>query len=183
MLNSGSTKSSWKLRNGSSDSRKRSGDGCRLDNGFSIMNEDAKIHVDASRPATLHNGAISTDWLRYGSSSRLAQIAARASASRDTIGVIGGILYTAAEISKLHFRVRTRPENPIEKSANAPRMLGLSESHGTEFGEKWKSYVEKNIDATHEFIKQLSRAKDFEQMMRIDIDFMHCRKQMHSASR
>jgi hypothetical protein len=51
-------------------------------------------------------------------------------------------------------------------------MLGLSESHGTEFGEKWKSYVEKNIDATHEFIKQLSRAKDFEQMMRIQIDFM-----------
>ena len=45
-------------------------------------------------------------------------------------------------------------------------------SGGTEFGERWKSYAEKNIDAAHEFIKQLSQAKDFEQMMRIQMDFM-----------
>ena len=45
-------------------------------------------------------------------------------------------------------------------------------SGGTEFGERWKSYAEKNIDATHEFIKQLSQAKDFEQMMRIQMEFM-----------
>jgi hypothetical protein len=38
---------------------------CRLDDDqilSSIMSDDAKIYVDASRPATLHNGAISTDW-------------------------------------------------------------------------------------------------------------------------
>ena len=33
-------------------------------------------------------------------------------------------------------------------------------SGGTEFGERWKSYAEKNIDASHEFMKQLSQAKD-----------------------
>jgi hypothetical protein len=26
------------------------------------MSEDEKIHVDVSRPATLHNGAVSTDF-------------------------------------------------------------------------------------------------------------------------
>jgi hypothetical protein len=66
------------------------------------MSEDTKSHVDATRPATLHNGAISTDWptLRDAVMAwhRLRPEQARAA----TIGVIGGILYTAAEIPKLH---------------------------------------------------------------------------------
>jgi len=45
-------------------------------------------------------------------------------------------------------------------------------SAGSEFGERWKSYAENNIDATHGFMKQLSQAKDFEQMMRIQMRFM-----------
>jgi hypothetical protein len=46
-------------------------------------------------------------------------------------------------------------------------------SSGTEFGEKLKGYAEKNITATHDFIKQLSQAKDFQDIVRIQNEFMH----------
>jgi hypothetical protein len=45
-------------------------------------------------------------------------------------------------------------------------------SGGTEFGEKLKSFAEKSIAATHDFIKQLSRAKDFQDALRIQTEFM-----------
>jgi len=45
-------------------------------------------------------------------------------------------------------------------------------SEGTEFGEKLKSFAEKNIAATQEFIKQFSRAKDFQDALRIQTEFM-----------
>jgi hypothetical protein len=50
-------------------------------------------------------------------------------------------------------------------------------SGGTDFCEKLKSYAEKNIAATHEFIKQLSRAKDFQDALRIQTEFMHAQMQ------
>jgi hypothetical protein len=66
------------------------------------MSEDTKMYVDAGRPATLHNGGVSTDWptLRDAVMAwhRLRPEQARAA----TIRVIGGVLYTAAEIPKLH---------------------------------------------------------------------------------
>jgi hypothetical protein len=43
---------------------------------------------------------------------------------------------------------------------------------GMEVGEKLKSYAERNISMTHEFAKQLSRAKDFQEMVRIQTDFV-----------
>ena len=43
---------------------------------------------------------------------------------------------------------------------------------GMEWGEKWKAYAEKNVSATQEFVKRLSQAKDFEQMMRIQVEFV-----------
>ena len=49
-------------------------------------------------------------------------------------------------------------------------------SGGTEVGEKLKSYAERNV-ATREFIKQLSRAKDFEDALRIQTEFMHAQLQ------
>ena len=45
-------------------------------------------------------------------------------------------------------------------------------SGGTDFGEKLKSYVEKNIAATHEFVLKLSQAKDFQDVVRIQNEFM-----------
>jgi len=45
-------------------------------------------------------------------------------------------------------------------------------SGGTELGEKLKTYAEKNIAATHEFIRKLSQAKDFPKILRIQTEFM-----------
>jgi hypothetical protein len=45
-------------------------------------------------------------------------------------------------------------------------------SGGTEFGEKLKGFAEKNVAATREFIKQLSHAKDFQDVLRIQTEFM-----------
>jgi hypothetical protein len=43
---------------------------------------------------------------------------------------------------------------------------------GTEFGEKLKNYAERNVSTTHEYVKQLSHAKDFQEMIRIQTEFM-----------
>ena len=43
---------------------------------------------------------------------------------------------------------------------------------GTEFGEKLKSCAERNVRTTHEFVKQLSHARDFQEMVRIQTEFM-----------
>jgi hypothetical protein len=43
---------------------------------------------------------------------------------------------------------------------------------GTEFGERLKSYAERNVSTTHEFVKQLSHARDFQEMVRIQTEFM-----------
>jgi hypothetical protein len=67
------------------------------------MSKDTKIYVDPTRPATLHSAGKSTDWptLRDAVMAwhRLRPEQARAA----TIGVIGGILYTAAEIPEAAF--------------------------------------------------------------------------------
>ena len=52
------------------------------------------------------------------------------------------------------------------------KAISSSPSGGTELGEKVKSYAETNVAATHEFIKGLSQAKDFQEMMRIQTEFM-----------
>ncbi len=57
--------------------------------------------VDASRPATLHNGAVSTDWPTLKDAiiawNRLRPEQARSASIR----LIGGPLYSAVEIVKL----------------------------------------------------------------------------------
>ncbi len=52
------------------------------------------------------------------------------------------------------------------------RTISSSPSGGTEFGEKLKTYAERNITATHEFIRQLSHAKDFQDVIRIQTKFL-----------
>ena len=42
----------------------------------------------------------------------------------------------------------------------------------TEFGEKIKSYAEKNIAAVHEHVQKLSQAKDFQDIFRLQTEFM-----------
>jgi hypothetical protein len=43
---------------------------------------------------------------------------------------------------------------------------------GTEFGEKLQSYAEKNIAATNEYVLKLSQAKDLQEVIRIQTEFM-----------
>jgi len=45
-------------------------------------------------------------------------------------------------------------------------------SGGSELGEKLKSYAEKNIAATHEFLQKLGQAKSFPDVARIQSEFM-----------
>jgi hypothetical protein len=44
---------------------------------------------------------------------------------------------------------------------------------GTELGEKLKEYTDKNITSVQEFLKSLSEAKDFLDVVRIQTEFMH----------
>jgi hypothetical protein len=46
---------------------------------------------------------------------------------------------------------------------------------GTEFGEKVKACAEQNISATQEFVRELSYAKDIQDMLRIQMEFMRTR--------
>ena len=43
---------------------------------------------------------------------------------------------------------------------------------GTELAEKMKSYTEQNISATQDFIRKLSQAKDFQDIIRIQTEYM-----------
>jgi hypothetical protein len=52
------------------------------------------------------------------------------------------------------------------------RMVSSYPTGGTELGEKLKSYAEKNVATTHNYVKQLSQAKDFQEMVRIQTEFM-----------
>ena len=65
------------------------------------MSEDEKIHVDVSRPATLHNGAVSTDFPTLRDAIIAWNRLRPEQAQRASIRVFGGQLYVAAEIPKL----------------------------------------------------------------------------------
>ena len=45
-------------------------------------------------------------------------------------------------------------------------------SGGTDLGEHLKNYAEKNIAATEDYIHKLSQAKDFQEVVRIQTEFM-----------
>jgi hypothetical protein len=55
---------------------------------------------------------------------------------------------------------------------NLRKIVSSAPSGGTNFGEKLKGYAEENIAATHEFIKQLTQARDFEAVLRIQKEFV-----------
>lgn len=45
-------------------------------------------------------------------------------------------------------------------------------SGGTEFGDNFKNYAERNIEAVQEFVHELSQARDFQDALRIQTKFM-----------
>jgi hypothetical protein len=55
---------------------------------------------------------------------------------------------------------------------NLRKAVSSIPSGGTEFGEKLKRYAEENIAATHDLIKRLTEAKDFDAVVRIQNEFI-----------
>jgi hypothetical protein len=52
------------------------------------------------------------------------------------------------------------------------KTISSFSSGGTELGEKLKSYADRNIAATQEYLTRLGQAKDFQGVMRIQTEFM-----------
>jgi hypothetical protein len=52
------------------------------------------------------------------------------------------------------------------------KTVASAPTGGTEFGEKVKACAEQNISATQEFVRDLSYAKDMQDMLRIQMEFM-----------
>jgi phasin len=52
------------------------------------------------------------------------------------------------------------------------KIISSFPSGGTELGEKLKGYAEQNITALHEFVRKLSEAKDVQDAIRIQTEFM-----------
>ena len=67
---------------------------------FRLMSEDEK-NIDVTRPATLHNGAVSTDFPTLKDAIMAWNRLRPEQAQRASIRIIGGQLYSAAELSKL----------------------------------------------------------------------------------
>ena len=76
--------------------------------------------------------------------------------------------------------------HPIVKQAVQQSTVGMEQyfeflkknlasfpTGGTELGEKLKEYTDKNITSVQEFLKSLSGAKDFQDMVRIQTEFMY----------
>jgi hypothetical protein len=67
------------------------------------MRDDYKIYVDATQPATLNDGAgVQTDCHRLGEAVTAWQRLPPEQKIRATIKVIGGPMYTAHQINRLH---------------------------------------------------------------------------------
>ena len=68
------------------------------------MSDDDKIYVDAEQPATLNNGAGKlTDYRSLHEAVKAWHRLPPEQTKRATIKVIGGPVYTAAEIVRLHY--------------------------------------------------------------------------------
>ena len=65
------------------------------------MNENKKIDLDGNRPATLHYGAVSTDFPTLLEAIMAWHRLRPEQAQRASIRIIGGELYAAAQIPKL----------------------------------------------------------------------------------
>jgi hypothetical protein len=52
------------------------------------------------------------------------------------------------------------------------QAISATHSGGNEFAETLKEFAQKNITATQEFLKQLSQARDFQDVVRVQSDYM-----------
>src|ERR1700685_4374874 len=56
---------------------------------------------------------------------------------------------------------------------NLKKIVSSAPTGGTEVGEKIKGYAEKNLANTHEFMRRLSQARDFRELVRLQNEFLH----------
>jgi hypothetical protein len=52
------------------------------------------------------------------------------------------------------------------------RAISSFPSGGTIFGDKLKSFAEQNVAVTHQFVRQLGQAKDFQEVLRLQAEFI-----------
>jgi hypothetical protein len=65
------------------------------------MSDDAKVNLDGNQPATLHNGAVSTDFPSLQGALTAWHRLRPEQAQKASIRIIGGRLYAATEIGQL----------------------------------------------------------------------------------
>jgi hypothetical protein len=56
---------------------------------------------------------------------------------------------------------------------NLKKIVLSAPTGGTEVGEKIKRYAEKNLANTHEFMRRLSQARDFRELVQLQNEFLH----------
>jgi Phasin protein len=61
--------------------------------------------------------------------------------------------------------------------------VAAAPSGGTEFGEKVKAYAEQNISATQEYVRELTYAKDIQDILRIQMGFMRSQLEAFGAAK
>lgn len=79
--------------------------------------------------------------------------------------------------------IESKPEEPIEQSKEEGfavmdsyfdllgKAIGSIPTGGTQFGEKLKSYLETNVATARDYMRKLSQARDFREVVRTQIDF------------
>ena len=79
----------------------------------------------------------------------------------------------AEEMSGLTAQTMEQARNAVDTYFDyLKRTVSAAPSGGTEYGEKLKSCAEANLATTHEFVRDLSQAQDFSEMVRIQDEFM-----------
>lgn len=81
--------------------------------------------------------------------------------------------FKAAELNTMAEPVKEHARQTVDTYFEfLKKTVSSFPSGGTDFGEKLKMYSEQNIAAIYQFMKQLSYAKDFQEMLRIQTEFM-----------
>lgn len=88
-------------------------------------------------------------------------------------GARSGVRYLLAQIDEGTGNDGAKEGDPFDVHPFLKKNLASLPTGGTELGEKLKEYTDKNITSAQEFLKSLSEAKDFQDVVRIHTEFMH----------
>jgi hypothetical protein len=78
-----------------------------------------------------------------------------------------------AEFSALGMQTTAHPYSAMDYYFDhLKKTVASAPSGGTEFGEKVKACAEQNISATQEYVRELTYAKDVQDILRIQMEFV-----------